>query len=392
MAAHVVTATAFAPLATLVAFACLAVPTAGSDGRNDSSANSRRRRFRHAASASASYAAASSSAAACDARDPCRCMLPREGPGEDGAYGGCAAHQRRSAASLCFVVDPLECSLSNATASQRSVSFRGQRWRPCDAAAEEECERHRLLRRHRALIQACAQERCAPQLRACGGGGGGGDPGKPAKPTERCSLRQPAASAAAAAAAAVAATLEATAPAAVPPAAAESAAATSGDAHRDAYAALQRCLLRTCTHLGQPSEGRRQRARAAVDGKQKGAQGRGGRRPAVAGSRAAPEEEVRHRMVAGSGAAATARMAALNAQQEAALQRALARVKGGEEATTVLLSMKDQLATTPGAQPSLGVVEAAGRRFIREAELPRNQRKQLTQMIDEYVLMQTVLQ
>ena len=54
--------------------------------------------------------------------------------------------------------------------------------------------------------------------------------------------------------------------------------------------------------------------------------------------------------------------------------------------------MKDQLATAPGEQPSLGVVEAAGRRFIREAALPRKQRKQLTQMLDEYVLMQTVLQ
>ena len=51
----------------------------------------------------------------------------------------------------------------------------------------------------------------------------------------------------------------------------------------------------------------------------------------------------------------------------AALQKALARVKGGEEATAVLLSMKDQLATAPGEQPSLGVVEAAGRLVNKSA-------------------------
>ena len=44
-----------------------------------------------------------------------------------------------------------------------------------------------------------------------------------------------------------------------------------------------------------------------------------------------------------------------------------------------------------GAEPSVGKVEAAGKKFLQDAPLPPAKRAELKKMLDEYLMMQSVL-
>ena len=44
-----------------------------------------------------------------------------------------------------------------------------------------------------------------------------------------------------------------------------------------------------------------------------------------------------------------------------------------------------------GAEPSVGKVEAAGKKFLQDAPLPPAKRAELKKMLDEYLTMQAVL-
>ena len=74
------------------------------------------------------------------------------------------------------------------------------------------------------------------------------------------------------------------------------------------------------------------------------------------------------------------------------LQVAVARVRRGEEPTAVLMAMKEELQKAGGgAEPSVGKVEAAGKKFLQDAPLPPAKRAELKKMLDEYLTMQAVL-
>ena len=72
--------------------------------------------------------AAASAHARCNATDPCRCSLTREGPGKEGAYGGCKRHIARRPGTVCFLAHPNACNASNVKPSR---SFPDAKWRPC---------------------------------------------------------------------------------------------------------------------------------------------------------------------------------------------------------------------------------------------------------------------
>ena len=72
--------------------------------------------------------AAASAHARCNATDPCRCSLTREGPGKEGAYGGCRRHIARRPGTVCFLAHPNACNASNVKPSR---SFPDAKWRPC---------------------------------------------------------------------------------------------------------------------------------------------------------------------------------------------------------------------------------------------------------------------
>ena len=74
------------------------------------------------------------------------------------------------------------------------------------------------------------------------------------------------------------------------------------------------------------------------------------------------------------------------------LDAAVARVRRGEEPTAVLMAMKEELQKAGGgAEPSVGKVEAAGKKFLQDAPLPPAKRAELKKMLDEYLTMQAVL-
>ena len=74
------------------------------------------------------------------------------------------------------------------------------------------------------------------------------------------------------------------------------------------------------------------------------------------------------------------------------LDAAVARVRRGEEPTAVLMAMTEELQKAGGgAEPSVAKVEAAGKKFLQDAPLPPAKRAELKKMLDEYLMMQSVL-
>ena len=70
-------------------------------------------------------------------------------------------------------------------------------------------------------------------------------------------------------------------------------------------------------------------------------------------------------------------------------RRRLSAHRGGDQRA---MAMKEELQKAGGgAEPSVGKVEAAGKKFLQDAPLPPAKRAELKKMLDDYLMMQSVL-